>query len=110
MAVSLDRTKQGRQAPLGGGIIGLGNDIGASPFGANELVVERVEVDLLFALASSSIFGYPRADLVLDDHHQPPAVTGVGRQDFQGRDSSDLAQLLAFLVAEAELASRRQVA
>jgi hypothetical protein len=108
VAVFLDRAEQGRQAPLGGGIVGFSNDVRASSSGANELVVEvsrSISSSPSSAAPSSGIRG-PTSSSTITIRRQPSlAWTGAT----SGLRWSDLTQL-AFLVAEAELAPRRQVA
>jgi hypothetical protein len=75
------------------------------PFGGNaasrrdELVLERVEVDLLF----TSDVGSARTCLVLDNNFQELAVTCTCGPHLQSGNRLDFAQVFAFLVTEIQL-------
>lgn len=110
VAVCLDFLEQLGHARFTCAPLRLCDDIGCSPSRANELGVEGAEVDLLFRLCCCAPIGHTRADLILDDHSEEPALTCMDGRDFQDRDGSDFAQLLAFLIAEVKLPSHRNLA
>ncbi|HWE21262.1 MAG TPA: hypothetical protein VG758_29520 [Hyphomicrobiaceae bacterium] len=105
MLVPLDPIEQPRHAALGCRILHLGDHVGISPPRADELVVEGVEIDFLFAFGCRVIVGRARAGFILDEYSEEPALSGLDRCDFEAADRGDLAQVLAFLVAEVHLST-----
>ena len=100
MTIRLNCVEETGHARSGSWTFHLRDDTRVTPPGANELVVEGSKIDLLFSSTSGVPVGYARADLILDDNPQQPAVACMDRCEFQRRDGRDFAQIFALLIAE----------
>jgi hypothetical protein len=67
----------------------------------------RAKINLLFFVPGRSPVGRMSASFVFNDNTQPPAIIGVKRRYFEGRDGADFSEILAFLITKVKLFPRR---
>ena len=107
MRVSFDGREQTRKVRLAIGPFHFGREAYCPSTWPKKLVIERIEVNRL--IARGCHVNEARTQFIFHDNDQTPVVGRMLRSDFERTDGCNLTQILALLVTEMKLPSRRDL-